>query len=432
MDPITVGLIGVAGLFVLILVGFPIVFAAAITGFLGLSYLKGFGVATNISGLIPYDSTARYELSVLPLFILIGFLANSAGMINGAYRFARAWLGWMPGGVGVATIFASAGFGAVSGASTATAAVFARVAIPELTKSGYSLKNSAALVAASGTLASLIPPSTILVVYGIIVEESIGKLLLAGFIPGFFSAMVYAAYIVFAAKTSAGEGPQIIRESWRVRLGEVPRVMPIIAVIMVIIIGMSSGWSTPTEAGAVGAGIVFVMFLFSGKFSIRELHSCLMDSIRLTVMIFATIWGVLILARFLAFSGLPGAVAKWIVDLDMHASVILCIILAAYVVLGMFMNAIGMLLLTLPIIFPAIVELGFDPIWFGILVVKVVEIGLITPPVGLNCFVVAGVRPDIPLGSIFKGVTPFLAMDLVTIAILFSFPAIVLWLPSLV
>ncbi|WP_424988625.1 TRAP transporter large permease [Microbulbifer sp. S227A] len=432
MDPIAVGVLGVAGLLFLILIGFPVVFAAALTGFLGMSYLKGFGVATNVSGLIPYDSTANYALSVLPLFILIGFLANSAGMINGAYRFARVWFGWLPGGLGVATIFASAGFGAVSGASTATAAVFSRVAIPELTKSGYTSQHSAALVAASGTLASLIPPSTILVVYAIIVEESIGKLLLAGFIPGLFSALIYAGYIVFSSSVGGSNDVQVVRSNWKERLNEIPNVLPIVAVIVVIILGMSSGWSTPTEAGAMGAGIVFVFFLFSRHFSIRELHTCLMDSIRLTVMIFATIWGVLILARFLAFSGLPGAVAAWIVALDMPASIILLFILLGYVILGMFMNAIGMLLLTLPIIFPAVVQLGFDPVWFGILVVKVVEIGLITPPIGLNCFVVAGVRPDIPLSSIFRGVLPFLAMDGLTLLLLFMFPIIVLWLPSVV
>ena len=352
-------------------------------------------------------------------------------MVRDAYRAARAWLGWMPGGLGVASIFAAAGFGAVSGASQATAAVFARVAIPELLKYRYSPSFAAAAVAASGTLASLIPPSAALVVYGAIVEQSIGRLLLAGFIPGLFSAALYAAFVLLRFSSKPELGQPIRGVPWSERGASALGLWPILGVMVLIMGGMATGWTTPTEAGGAGAFVVFVYTLMRRRLTLQALNNSLIETAKLTVMIFSIFWGIFIFARFLAFTGLPTAVAEWVVILDLPVTATLVGILLIYAILGMFMSATGMMLLTLPVIFPAIVELGIDPIVFGILVVKMVEIGLITPPVGLNVYVVGGIRSDIPTHAIFRAVTPFVVIDLITVALLILFPGIVLFLPDL-
>ena len=431
MDPVTLGALGFVFLIVLILLGVHIAFATAFTGFLGIAILRDPVVAANISGIIPHSTASNYLFSVLPMFILIGFFAHASGMVTGAYRAARAWMGWMPGGLTVATVFAAAGFGAVSGASQATAAVFARVAIPELLKHKYNPALSAAAVAASGTLASLIPPSAALVVYGAIVDQSIGRLLLAGFVPGVFSAVVYAVFLFFRFSLRPDLGAPIRNLGWRERAVSLGGVAPIVMVMGMILGGMSTGWTTPTEAGAFGACIVFVYALLRRRFTWSSLNTSLIETAKLTVMIFTTFWGVFIFARFLAFSGLPTAVAGWIVGLPLPPTAVLVAILLVYAFLGMFMSASGMMLLTLPVIFPAVVELGIDPILFGILVVKMIEIGLVTPPVGLNVYVVGGIRTDIPVHAIFRAAWPFVVMDVLTVGLLIAFPGIVLFLPNL-
>jgi tripartite ATP-independent transporter DctM subunit len=431
LEPVQYGIIGLAALTVLIVMGVRVFVAAGLVGLVGLAALRNWDVAAGISGIVPHQQTTSYALSVLPLFILIGFLAHFAGIIQGAYRCARAWLGWLPGGLAIATIFATAGFAAVSGASTATAAVFARVAIPELLRYNYHPRLAAAVVAAGGTLASLIPPSAILVVYGIIVEQSIGALLLAGFVPGIISAVIYAGLLLVRFKFNPSLGQPITGITWDERLKTLPEIFPIVLVVMIVMGGMYTGWATPTEVGALGAFSVFVMALLRRGLTIRNLSRALLETAKLTVMIFSIIWGVLIFVRFLAFAGLPGAFSEWIVALPLSPLMTLLMILGIYVLLGMFMNGIGMLLLTLPVVFPAVMALGYDPIWFGIILVKMVEIGLITPPIGLNCFVVAGVRPDIPLQEIFKGVWPFVVADIATVGLFIAFPEIILFLPRM-
>lgn len=432
MLPIHYGLLGMVALGLLIALGVRIFVAAGIVGFVGLWALLGFTKAVGISGHIPYSDTTNYALSVLPLFILIGHLAHQAGIVQGAYRCARAWLGWLPGGLGIATVFAAAGFAAVSGASTATAAVFSRIAIPELLRYKYHPSLAAAVVAAGGTLASLIPPSAIMVVYGIITETSIGDLLLAGFIPGVISAVLYASTIFVRFSWNKNLGEPIRGVPWSERWSTLPDILPIVLVIAVVIGGMYTGWATPTEVGALGAFIVFVMALLKRTLTLRGLAHALLDTAKLTVMIFSIIWGVLIFVRFLAFAGISASFSSWIAALGVSPYVVLLFVLALYMVLGMFMDGIGMLLLTLPVVFPVIVQLGFHPVWFGIIVVKMVEVGLLTPPVGLNCYVVAGVRPDIPLQQIFRGVWPFVIADLICVAIFIAFPGIVTFLPDLV
>ncbi|MDV7142192.1 TRAP transporter large permease [Tropicimonas sp. TH_r6] len=429
-DPFLVGLIALAALMGLILVGVRVVFAAATVGLFGLIELLGWGPAAGVVGTIPHSKSSTYALSVLPMFIFIGFLAFHAGMTQQLFDAARKWVGWVPGGLAVATIFATAGFAAVSGASTATAAVFSRVAIPEMLKYGYDRKMAAGVVAAGGTLATLIPPSAIIVIYAIIVEESVGALLLAGFLPGIVSALIYAGIIIVWAMIKPEHAPAVTGYTWGDRIKSLPGVSPIFAVVAIIISAIYAGWATPTEAGALGAAVVFGIALLRGT-SFSAIRGSLMESAKLTVMIFSLIWGVLIFVRFLGFSGLPEAFTTWIVSLDVPPMVIMICILLAYAVLGMFMDAIGMLLLTLPVVYPAVTALGFDSIWFGIIVVKMAEVCLITPPIGLNCFVVNGVRPDIALTDVFRGIALFFVADVITIAVLLAFPEIVTWLPDL-
>lgn len=432
MDNITVGYLGFVVLILLIFLGVRIFIAAGLVGFLGLLYMKNWKVAAGVAGMAPHSEVSNFTLSVLPMFILIGFFAHHGGMVKGAYRFAKAWLGWLPGGLAIGTVFATASFGAVSGASSATAAVFSHIAIPEMLKSKYQPAISAAVVAAGGTLASLIPPSAILVIYGIIVEESVGDLLLAGFIPGVITALIYILLLVGMFKVKPELGPSVKGISWGERFASIGGVLPIVVVISVIMGGMYTGWATPTEVGALGAFIVFVLALLRGKLNFSNLSQSLIETVKLSAMIFSVIWGIVTFVRFLGFAGLPSAAAEWVSSLPISPFATLLVILLMYLFLGMFMNAIGMLLLTLPVIHPVIISLGFDPIWFGIILVKMVEIGLVTPPIGLNCYVVSGVRPDIPIEKIFRAVLPFVLADIAAVALFVMFPEIVTFLPDLV
>ncbi|WP_397544424.1 TRAP transporter large permease subunit [Roseovarius salis] len=465
MEPIDIGLAVTGGLLALVVLGMRVAFAAGLAGVVGLIWIfwskKGYAgdeflwaltVAAKTAGQVPHSKVSSQALSLIPTFILIGYLAYYAGLTRALFEAAKRWIAWVPGGLAVSTVFATAGFAAVSGASVATSAVFARIAIPEMLRIGYDKKFAAGVVAAGGTLASLIPPSAILVIYAIIVEQDVGKLLLAGFIPGAFSALVYGSLIVGMALTIRGFGPPVGGFSWRERLVALPPALPIVFVVVTIIFFVynpfgGDAWGTPTEGGAIGAFVVFCMAVWRGM-RWPELKDALLETAKLSVMIFTIIWGVLIFVRFLGFADLPSAFADWITSLTMSPMLILVCILLAYAVLGMFMDAIGMLLLTLPVVYPAVMALNggefvsaadstfgmsgpMCAIWFGILVVKMAEFCLITPPIGLNCFVVAGVRPDLSVQDVFRGVMPFFIADAITIGLLVAFPWIVLWLPSL-
>ncbi|MEM6374381.1 MAG: TRAP transporter large permease [Pseudomonadota bacterium] len=464
MEPIEIGLWVSGGLLVFVVLGMRVAFAAGLAGFVGLVWLRWNGfdydparfwkaleISVKVAGLTPHSKVSAQVLSLIPVFILIGYLAYYAKLTTALFTAAKRWIAWVPGGLAVSTVFATAGFAAVSGASVATAAVFARIAIPEMLKIGYNKQFAAGVVAAGGTLASLIPPSAILVIYAIIVEQDVGKLLLAGFVPGAFSAVVYGGLIIGIAMTFKTVGPPVSGFTWTERFAALPPAMPIFAVVIIIIFFVynpfGDAWGTPTEGGAIGAFIIFLMALYRGM-RWGELKRALLDTAKLTVMIFSIIWGVLIYVRFLGFAELPAAFSDWITSLEMSPMLILICILLGYAVLGMFMDAIGMLLLTLPVVYPAVMALNggefvsaadsafgmsgpMCAIWFGILVVKMAEFCLITPPIGLNCFVVAGVRDDLTVQDVFKGVTPFFIADAATIAMLVAFPGIVLWLPSL-
>ncbi|GAB5388630.1 MAG: TRAP transporter permease [Alphaproteobacteria bacterium] len=465
MDKIEIGLTVSAILLVMVMLGMRVAFAAALAGLLGLVWLfwsrKGYagdefvwalGVAVKTAGQVPHAKMASQALSLIPTFILIGFLAYHAGLTKALFEAAKRWLGWLPGGLGVSTVFATAGFAAVSGASVATSAVFARIAIPEMLKVGYDRRFAAGVVASAGTLASLIPPSAILVIYAIIVEQDVGKLLLAGFLPGLFSAFIYGGLVITLALVIKDFGPPVKGFTWAQRFKALPGALPILAVVAIIILFIynpfgGDAWGTPTEGGALGAFVVFCIALAKGM-RWPQLKDALIETTKLSVTIFAIIWCVLIYVRFLGFADLPGSFSDWISGLEQSPMLTLVLILCAYAVLGMFMDAIGMLLLTLPVVYPAVIALNGGPdvsaadsafgmsaeacaIWFGIIVVKMAELCLITPPIGLNWYVVAGVRPDLPVQDVFKGASPFFVADALTIIGLLMMPGIVLYLPTL-
>jgi len=463
VEPIEIGLVVSAFMVLFVVLGMRVAFAAGLAGLVGLTwifwakfgyepdkFLKAVTVSVKTAGQVPHSKITTQALSLIPTFILIGYLAYHAGLTKALFEAAKRWIAWVPGGLAVSTVFATAGFAAVSGASVATSAVFARIAIPEMLAIGYDKRFAAGVVAAGGTLASLIPPSAILVIYAIIVEQDVGKLLLAGFIPGAFSAIIYALLIMGMARVIKGFGPPVGGFTWGQRFAALPAALPIVFVVFIIIFFVynpfgGDAWGTPTEGGALGAFVVFLMAVWKGM-RWKQFRDALLETAKLAVMIFTIIWGVLIYVRFLGFANLPQAFSDWITSLDQPPMLTLVFILLAYAVLGMFMDAIGMLLLTLPVVYPAVMALNggefvsaadsafgmsgpMCAIWFGILVVKMAEFCLITPPIGLNCFVVAGVRDDLSVQDVFRGVMPFFLADAVTIALLVTFPMIVLWLP---
>ena len=405
-----------------------IAFATAFCGFVGLWILRGYTPAATLASMIPHGHLAVYPLLVLPLFILMGYFAYYAGITRDLYWTARQWLGHLPGGLAIATIFGSAGFAAACGASTASAAVMGRIALPELKKFGYDDKVSAGCVAAGGTMATMIPPSVLLVIYGFIAEESIGALLLAGFLPGLLEAFSYSLLLFLRFKVNPSLGPPMERVPWADRVKSLKGVWGIVTLVVLVMGAIYAGIATPTEAAAVGAGGALLLAL--PRLSKGKFKSAMLETAQATSMIFAIVAGVLIFVHFLGFTGMPAQLAESIVQIDAKPIVILVAVLALYLVLGMFLDGIGMLLLTVPIILPAIKALGVDPIVFGVLVVRIVEIGLITPPVGLNVYVLKGVAPHISMSNMFRGCGWFVFVDLINVAILITFPQIILFIPQ--
>ena len=375
MTSIEIGIAVSCFMLVMVILGMRVAFAAALTGLTGLIWIfwakKGYDpaqftwaltIAAKTAGQVPHSKVASQVLSLIPTFILIGYLAYYAGLTQALFDAAKKWVGWLPGGLAVSTVFATAGFAAVSGASVATSAVFARIAIPEMLKLGYDKRFAAGVVAAGGTLASLIPPSAILVIYAIIVEQDVGLLLLAGFLPGAVSALIYGGLVVMLALSFKDFGPPVGGFSWLERLKSLPPAMPIFAVVIIIIFFVynpfgEDAFGTPTEGGALGAFVVFCMAVYRGM-RWPQLKDALLETAKLSVMIFTIIWGVLIYVRFLGFADLPNAFADWISTLEQSPMLTLIMILLAYAVLGMFMDAIGMLLLTLPVVYPAVMALN--------------------------------------------------------------------------
>ena len=431
MEPLDVGYLGLILISLFIALGMRVAFATAFVGIGGIAFLKGFKIAFNVAGYLPSGIMAHYSLSVIPLFIIMGYFAFFAGLTKDVFQTARQWFGHLTGGLAIATTYGCAGFAACTGSSPATAAVMGKMAIPEMIKYGYNPRLAAGAVAAGGTLAILIPPSVPLVIYGIITEQSVGVLLIAGILPGILTAIVYALMVQLRVKLNPSLAQPLPAVSWKERFVSLKYTWGMLTIVCVILIGIYTGIFTPTEAGGAGATATFFMALLLRRLSWGQFKQALLDTGRATVMIFSIIVGVLIFVRFLAITGLTAAFSEVVLELPVPPIVILLGVLAIFVFLGMFLEIIGMMLLALPIIYPAIMSLGFDPIWFGIIVVKMGEICLITPPVGLNVYVVHSVAPTIPIDDIFRGIAPFLLMEVLILTLLIVFPKIILFLPSL-
>ena len=428
-----IGLITIVVLFALLLLRIPVGAAMAGVGFLGIVYFSGLTPALGVLATSTYSSLSSYTMSVIPLFVLMGYFAFYAGLSQDLYRAAYSWIGRVRGGLAMGTVVGCAGFAACCGSSVATGATMAAVALPEMRRYGYDDRLATGCLAAGGTIGILIPPSICFVVYGIITEQSIGKLFIAGIFPGIMEAVFYVMTIYVMCRLRpefAHEMPEV-RIPVTEKLKALANVWGVLILFVLVIGGIYGGIFTPTEAGAVGAFGAFLFMLTKGKLSRRNLVGALFETGQTTAMVFFIFIGATIFGYLLAVSKLPMEVAAAIAALPLNRYFILSGILFMFVVLGCIMDTLAIILLVVPIVFPAILELGFDPIWFGVLMVRISEIGLITPPVGLNVYVIKGVAADVPLTTIFRGVVPFLIADFVAVGLLIAFPQICLFLPNL-
>lgn len=433
MDYITATIVATSLIFILMAIGTPVFAALGLSGIAGIVMIENLDFVLNRLKSFSYHQSASYLLTVVPLFILMGAFAHHAGVGQRLFGVARTWVGHWPGGLAMASILTSAGFAATSGSSVATAATVGSVAIPEMKKAGYDSRLSAGAVAAGGVLGVLIPPSVLLIFYAALTEVSAGKMLVAGVIPGLLTTMVFLVGTWVVAMRLERKQDFIAKASWNERFLSLGGAWQVLLLFVSVLGGIYLGFVTPTEAGAIGAFVAFLMLLFS-RSARPKLASRMYQSFRsaatTTVMIMMTIVGAAIFSYFLSLAQVPQAIASVVVEAPLNPWLIVGLLLLVYFPLGMFLDAFSMLVITLPIMFPTVVSLGFDPIWFGILAVKMCEIGLITPPVGLNVYVIAGIDRSTPLSQIFSGAWWFVIMEIITTAILFSFPILVTWLPD--
>ena len=432
METWVIGVFGILLLLVLIAFRVHVAFSLASVGLTGYFVIMGWRPTEGLLGLVPYSFIASFILTTVPLFLLMGYLAHHAGMTRNVYETARLWLSRLPGGMAIASVAGCAVFAAACGSSLATAALMGRVAIPEMLRYKYDRGLAAGCVAAAGTIGSLIPPSILLILYGVMTETSIGPLLIAGFIPGVLSALIYMGMIWIRASKNKALGP-MVKESvtWRQRFISLKGTWGVPFLFILVIGGIYLGLFTPTEAGGVGAFGAFIIALFTRKLNLANFKESLSDTVRSTSQIFAIALGAAIFTKFMAVSDLPGMICESITSANIPPISVVIGLSFVYMFLGMFLDPIGVMLLTLPVVFPVMEGLGFNLIWFGVIMIKYLEIGLITPPVGLSVYVIKGVVGDtIPLEEIFRGIGWFLAMDVLTLAILIALPQITLFLPT--
>lgn len=438
----TVALIGFAILLALIvIVRIPIAFAMGFVGFFGFAYLQGLGFdnlfdfrwtgALSMAANRVIDTAQEYGLSVIPLFILMGNLVTKSGLSQELYQASYAFLGHRKGGLSMATVVACGGFSAICGSSLATSATMAKVAMPPMRKFGYSDSLATASIAAGGTLGILIPPSVILVIYGLLTESSIRELFAAGFLPGLLGILLYLAAVRYIVWRNPEAGPPGDKMSWGERFAALKGVWGVLVLFTIVMGGIYLGVFTPTEAAGIGAGGAFVIALARRSLTLGSLFHAMTDTGRTTAMLFGVLIGALVFSDFINRAGLPDALLAFVTSLDISPMGVILVILAIYIVLGMVFESLSMMLLTVPIFYPLVQSLGFDLVWFGIVVVVVTEISLITPPVGMNVFVLSAVLRDVKPGTIFKGVTPFWMADIVRLALITFIAQIALFLPEL-
>jgi tripartite ATP-independent transporter DctM subunit len=431
MSPIVVGIIGLVALFVLLAFGFPIGAGMALVGFVGFWYLVGGDAALTKLANTPFSVISSYDVAVFPLFIFMAEIVAASGIMKSLYDLAARWLGRQPGGLAMATVGGCAGFAAVSASSIATAATMGRVAIPEMKRYKYDTALATGCVAAGGTMGILIPPSGALILYGIITETSIGQLFVGGAVPGVLEALFYIATISIMCRLKPSLGPRGPRYSLKEKIVAFGGCGEIVALVILVLGGLIIGWFTPTEAGAVGALGAVAFSLIRRRLDWPKFKQAAFNALKTSGMLYLILIGAMIFQYFMMVSNLPFWLSDVVSGLPLPPLVIMGVIVLVYIFLGCVLDASAMVLLTVPILFPFVTTMGFHPVWFGIIIVRMAEIAAITPPIGMNVFVIAGVVPDVPMQTIFKGIIPFLIADLLHVTMLMLVPAIVLFLPSL-
>jgi len=430
MNEITVGIMALALLLIFFATGIELGFAMAIVGFAGFAYLNGIRPAMQLVGRDIYDVITNYGYTVFPLFILMGQIGFNAGIAVRLYDAAHKFIGHIPGGLAMATVMGATGFKAICGSSAATSATFASVAVPEMDRYGYDRRLSTGIVATVGTLGCIIPPSVVLIIFGIITEQSIGQLFLAGIVPGFIIALLFMGIIYGWVKMNPKIAPNAERSTWKARISSLPEVGWVILVFLLVVGGIMRGFFTPTEAGAVGTFAVLVLAIAKGGLNFKGYVKSLMEALRTAGMILMLIAGSIILGHFITVTNIPQKTADWLVALPLNRYLILILICIVYQIGGSFIDDLAFMILATPIFYPAVLKLGFNPLWFGILIGVVVMIGVVIPPVAVCVFVVKNITKE-PIGRIYRGVAPFLIALILVWGLLLVFPELALWLPSL-
>lgn len=432
MNPETTGILGIGLLLILFLLKVPVAFSMAFVGFAGFAYHSGLDPAINLLSQDIWDTFSSYPLSVIPMFILMGSFSFASGISERLYKTTYTWVGNLRGGLTIATVLACAGFAAICGSTAATAATMGKIALPEMKKYRYDDAFASGTVAAAGTLGILIPPSTVFIVYGILAEESIGKLFVAGIVPGIILSLLFIATVAILCFRNPSLGPPGSSTSWGQKIKATGGIIEALVLFLLVIGGLFLGWFSPTQAGAIGAGGGLLIGLIRRKLTWKRFIDAGKDGLLTGCMIIFIITGAIIFGHFLAVSTIPFLLADWMMNLPVHRMVIISIITFIYFIGGFFMDSMALIVVTLPIFFPIVQKLGFDPIWFGVIIVLTGEMGVITPPVGVNVFVIKGIAPDIPLYTIFRGIVPFLIALVIMTIILFIFPQLATFLPSLI
>ncbi|PKN65579.1 MAG: C4-dicarboxylate ABC transporter permease [Deltaproteobacteria bacterium HGW-Deltaproteobacteria-15] len=431
MTPETTGLAGIGLLVILFLLRMPVAFSMTVVGFLGFAYLNGMESALLLLPQDFFDTFSSYPLSVIPTFILMGSFAFASGISKRLYSASYTWVGHLRGGLTIATVLACSGFAAICGSTAATAATMGKIALPEMRKYKYDPSFATGTVASAGTLGILIPPSTVFIVYGILTEESIGKLFLSGLLPGAILTLLFIATVYGLCLRNPELGPAGPATTWREKLVAFSGIIEAIILFALAVGGLFLGWFSPTQAGGIGAFGALVIGLFRQGFNFRVTLEATRDGLRTACMVLFIIAGATVFGHFMAISNIPFELADWVGTLPIPTIAIMGVIIFIYFVGGFFMDSMALIVVTVPIFFPIVRTLGFDPIWFGVIIVLIAEMGVITPPVGVNVFVIKGIAPDIPLHHIFRGILPFLGALIVMAVLLMIFPQIATYLPSL-
>jgi C4-dicarboxylate transporter, DctM subunit len=431
MDPTTVGLIGLVVLIIVLFSRMPVGFVMALVGVVGFSYAVTWDAGLRMLAKDFYTIFGSYSLTVVPLFILMGQVTFHAGISSRLFDTAYKFIGHLPGGLAMATVAACAGFAAICGSTNAAAATMATVALPEMKRYKYSMVLGTGTVAAGGSLGILIPPSVIFIVYGILTEQSIGKLFIAGVLPGILLSLFFIAAIFIWAEVRPRVAPKGPKVTLREKLASLKGVIETLLLFALVMGGLFLGFFTPTEAGAIGAGGAIILGLATRRLGWKALMQALVESTRISCMVMVIVAGATMFGHFLAITRIPYALATWVSELPLPHGAIMAFIIFLYLAGGCFIDALALILLTIPIFYPVVIDMGYDPIWFGVIIVLVTQMGVITPPVGVNVYVVSGVVQDVPLEDIFKGALPFLFALILLSLLLIPFPQIALFLPGL-